>query len=128
MGAIPRLSTSRSARSQRNGRERHVLLHELAHAWTAFDLLPERRSAFQALRGFTYWLDYDHAAWSDNGGEQAAEIIAWGLNDHAAPTLAIDHRICAELRAGYVALTGSNPIHGLTKVCSGSRTPHSGPT
>ena len=108
--------------SQRDARERHVVLHELAHAWAAFDLSTTRRSEFQAVRGWTYWLDYDHATWRNNGGEQAAEIIAWGLNDHSAPALSIDHKSCAELAAGYVALTGSPPLHGLTKVCSAQTT------
>ena len=102
----------------RGTRERHVILHELAHAWTTFSLSSENRAAFQALRGWRYWLDYSRAEWRDNGGEQAAEIIAWGLNDGIAPAVAIDHRSCAELRNGYLALTGSQPLHGLTKICS----------
>lgn len=105
--------------SKTGGRERHVILHEFAHAWITHEVSAERRAEFQSLRGWGYWLDYTNADWRDNGFEQAAEIIAWGLNDQIAPAVAIDGRTCAELRAGYVALTGSPPLHGLTKICSG---------
>ena len=97
--------------------ERRVVLHELAHAWSSHGLTEERKAAFQALRGWTYWEAYDHAEWRDNGTEQAAEIVAWGVNDHAAPTVQIGHSTCAELRTGYLTLTGSQPRHGLTSLC-----------
>lgn len=94
-----------------------VLIHELGHAWSFHYLSDEHRSAFQAVRGWTVWIDYTRAEWEDNGAEQAAEIILWGLSDHAVPVLKIDHHTCADLKAGYVALTGLQPLHGYTNLC-----------
>ena len=78
-----------------------MVLHELAHAWSTIGLPVERRHAFQVLRGWEHWSDYDLAEWRDNGTEQAAEIIAWGVSDKAAPTVQIGNDSCAELRTGY---------------------------
>lgn len=97
----------------------HTVLHEIAHAWAAAALTDERRAAFQALRGFEFWRNYQQAAWEDNGTEQAAEIIAWGVNDRSASTVRIDRVSCGELHAGYVALTGLEPRYGLTTICAG---------
>ena len=69
-----------------------MVLHELAHAWSTIGLPVERRHAFQVLRGWEHWSDYDLAEWRDNGTEQAAEIIAWGVSNKAAPTVQIDQR------------------------------------
>ena len=96
---------------------RRVVLHELAHAWSTIGLTVERRHAFQVLRGWDHWSDYDLAEWRDNGTEQAAEIIAWGVSDEAAPTVQIDHDSCGELRTGHLTLTGAEPLHGLTSLC-----------
>ena len=54
---------------------RRVVLHELAHAWSEFELTAERREAFRLLRGWDYWMNYELAEWRDNGAEQAAEVI-----------------------------------------------------
>ncbi len=96
---------------------RRVVLHELAHAWSTIGLPVERRHAFQLLRGWEHWSNHRHDEWRDNGTEQAAEIIAWGVSDQAAPTVQIDHDTCSELRVGYVTLTGAEPLHGLTTLC-----------
>ena len=97
--------------------QEHLIIHELAHAWSLRYLTPTHKAMFKQLRGWKYWLDYKHADWKDNGAEQAAEIIVWGLSDHAVPVMRIDHHSCAELRAGYVALTGLEPLHGHTGRC-----------
>lgn len=96
--------------------ERHQVVHELAHAWAAFELTDERRDAFQALRGWEHWRNYELAAWRDNGTEQAAEIIAWGVYDRAAPVF-IHHRGCDELFDGYRTLTGTDTPQGHTALC-----------
>jgi hypothetical protein len=101
--------------------QRHVVLHELGHAWSKLNLTPESKAAFQAVRHYRYWQDYERATWAQNGIEQAAEIIAWGLNDQPAPKLGIDHSSCAELRTGYIALTGAEPLNGLTSQCDPPR-------
>jgi hypothetical protein len=85
----------------------HTVLHEIAHAWAAGALTDARRTAFQELRDVEVWRDYEKAAWADNGTEQAAEIIAWGVNDQPAATVRIDQVSCDELHDGYVVLTGS---------------------
>ena len=96
---------------------RRVVLHELAHAWSTIGLPDERRHAFQVLRGWEHWSNHDLAEWRDNGTEQAAEVIAWGVSDKAAPTVQIDHDRCSELRTGYRTLTGIEPLRGLTSLC-----------
>jgi len=50
---------------------------------------------------------YELAAWHDNGTEQDAEIIAWGVYDGAAPVF-IDHHGCDEPLDGYRTLTGTD--------------------
>ena len=54
--------------------EQRTVLHELSHAWAEHFLSGDRKRAFQELRGWTWWLSYKHAAWEDNGAEQAADI------------------------------------------------------
>ena len=95
-----------------------IVVHELAHAWAAFELTDANKTAFQELRGWDVWRDYDNVAWADNGTEQAAEVIAWGVHDVVA-AIGIDHRGCADLAAGYRALTGADPAQGLTTICEG---------
>jgi len=98
----------------------HTVLHELAHAWAAHGLSSARKAAFQELRGFEFWRNYAEAAWEDNGTEQAAEIIAWGVSDRPAGLVRIDDVSCGELHEGFVALTQREPLHGLTSVCEGT--------
>lgn len=102
--------------------EQRILLHELSHAWTEHFLTPDRKHTFQQLRGWTSWLDYKHAKWEDNGAEQAAEILAWGLSEQPSAVLKINQDSCQALHDGYVVLTGSEPLHGYTKLCQPSRT------
>jgi hypothetical protein len=98
----------------------HTVLHEFAHAWSVHALQPQRRAAFQDLREFDVWQAFDKVAWEENGSEQAAEIIAWGVQDEPASTIRITDDSCSDLRAGYLALTGAEPLHGLTEVCANS--------
>jgi hypothetical protein len=108
--------------AQSGGHEQRILLHELSHAWTEHYLAADAKRAFQQLRGFTTWLDYQHNTWEDNGAEQAAEILAWGLSEQPISVFKIDHDSCHELRDGYVTLTGQEPLHGYTKLCQPSVT------
>lgn len=96
---------------------RVMILHETAHAWAAHGLTPERKSDFRELRGWTYWRDYDAAPWHENGTEQAAEIMVWGLIDEPLGMIRIYQTTCADLEAGYRALTGSAPLNGLRDLC-----------
>ena len=96
--------------------EERVMLHELGHAWTFHYMTRDQRDAFQAVRKWRVWNDYQPAAWEDNGAEQAAEIIVWALSDRPVP-VEIYHSDCAQLRAGYEALTGREPLHGHEEMC-----------
>lgn len=97
--------------------EERTILHELSHAWAFHYLTPEHREAFKQVRGWEHWLDYDNAEWRDNGSEQAAEIMVWALSDHPVQVIKVDAHTCADLHAGYVALTGLEPLHGFTELC-----------
>jgi hypothetical protein len=99
--------------------EARTILHELTHAWAFHFMTRAQMDAFKKVRGWTYWLDYNHAAWEENGTEQAAEIMVWGLSDRPVPVMRIDQRSCTELRAGYVALTDLEPLHGFEQFCDG---------
>lgn len=94
-----------------------MILHETAHAWIEHNLTPERKAAFKELRGWTYWRDYDAAAWHENGTEQAAEIMVWGLIDRPLKMIRINQNSCDELDAGYRILTGQAPLHGFREAC-----------
>ena len=96
---------------------RVMILHETAHAWAAHDLAPERKSDFQELRGWTHWRDYEAAPWHENGTEQAAEIMVWGLIDEPLGMARIYQTTCSDLEAGYRALTGTAPLNGLRDLC-----------
>jgi hypothetical protein len=98
------------------GREWRVLLHELGHAWASVGLTDERRADFRELRGYEHWRDYDRAEWGDNGTEQAAEVLKWGVSDVPVPVF-IDRDSCPELRAAYQALTGTEPLHDRSDDC-----------
>ncbi len=96
---------------------RVMVLHETAHAWAAVSVTPERKVAFQELRGWTHWRDYEAAPWHENGTDQAAEIMVWGLIDEPLRMARIYQTSCAELEAGYRVLTGADPLHGLSDYC-----------
>lgn len=55
--------------------------------------------------------------WHERGAENAAEIIAWGLIDRPVKPVRIYDNDCDQLLGGYVILTGTDPLHGLTDVC-----------
>ena len=94
-----------------------LYLHEMSHAWAEHRLSPERKAAFQELRGWEHWRDYDAADWHENGTEQAAEIMVWGLIDRPWHCMRIFQNTCEDLHEGYVTLTGLAPLHGYTDQC-----------
>lgn len=87
---------------------KHTLLHELGHAWSEHTLTDEDREWFLTLRGLATWGD-DRVEWSEQGSEQAAEIIAWALIDEAVQ-LSIGNASHEALARAYVQLTGSLPL------------------
>lgn len=98
------------------GWERRTVAHELAHAWVAHHVTDEQRDEFRELRGWTHWRDYEAAEWRDNGTEQAAEIISWGVYDARTPLL-VDVHSCAGLHAAYTSLTGRTAPQTDTALC-----------
>lgn len=94
-----------------------MILHESAHAWVDHQLTPERKDEFQDLRGWEHWRDYDAAAWHENGTEQAAEIMVWGLIDQPIRMIRIGQASCDELETGYVTLTEELPLNGFRDHC-----------
>ena len=101
-----------------NARQRRVLVHELAHAWTESFLEPQRKEAFLALRGAEAWRSPD-LRWREQGTEQAADIITWGIFDRDILFLTIDNKSCEELDEAFRVLTGLLPTAGLTHNCEG---------
>ena len=95
-----------------------TILHEFAHAWVEHNADETTLGAFQELRGYEHWLDYSEAAWHENGTEQAAEIMVWGLVDRPMSMIRIPQNSCDDLLAGYVTLTGEQPLHGFRDLCS----------
>lgn len=94
-----------------------MLLHETAHAWVEHALGDGPKAAFQELRGWVHWRDYEAVPWHENGTEQAAEILVWGLIDRPLAMVRIEQNSCGELEAGYRALTGRPPLHGYRNHC-----------
>lgn len=94
-----------------------MMLHETAHAWADHALTQTRRDRFKELRGWTHWRSHDDVAWHENGTEQAAEIIVWGLIDRPLAMVRIEQNTCAELDVGYRVLTGDRPLHGFRDYC-----------
>ena len=94
-----------------------MVLHELAHAWTHHRLPHERKAAFRRLRGWEHWRNYDAAPWHENGTEQAAEILVWGLLDRPINIVRIDQNSCDELLDGYRTLTTLEPPYGYRDHC-----------
>ncbi len=94
-----------------------MILHEIAHAWIAHNLSPTRKEIFRELRGWEHWNNHTTAAWHENGSEQAAEIMVWGLVDRPIPMLRIADADCDALDAGYRALTQAAPTTGYRDYC-----------
>jgi hypothetical protein len=94
-----------------------LFLHEIAHAWDHSALTDDRREAFLELRGLETWRNDDPARWRERGAEHAAEVLVWALMDRPVRIVTIPDTGCADLLAGYVALTGQAPLHGHTDLC-----------
>jgi hypothetical protein len=94
-----------------------LFLHEIAHAWDAYALTDRRREAFLELRNLEQWWDDGTAPHHMYGAEQAAQILVWGLIDRPIRIATIPDAGCADLRTGYVLLTGRPPLHGFTDLC-----------
>jgi hypothetical protein len=102
-------------------------LHELAHAWDDAGDIADR-ARFMADRDVDHWMVQVDRPSVESGGEQLAQIIAWGLMDIdttvAQPTYSGQPReeqprqipglpssSVAELHEAFVSLTGIVPLH-----------------
>jgi hypothetical protein len=102
--------------------EEFLYLHELAHAWDHHALDESRRRAFLELRGLTDWNNRDPDGWHARGAEHAAEIVTWALMDRPVAVVRLRQNSCADLKAGYITLTGRPPLHGYEERCDDEAT------
>lgn len=86
-----------------------IVLHELAHVWAAANLSPATQEDFLSLRGLDAWGDAEDP-WKERGREQAAEIIAWGLDADAMLPMIVGNREPAALSEAFRLLTGRSPF------------------
>lgn len=96
----------------------HTILHELAHAWS-FEYLPKDIvEAFTENRGLDAWRDAD-ARWWQQGQEQAAEVVAWGLMNEVEPfnSIWVIGEECEQLSEAFAFLTGIAPLHSAAHSC-----------
>jgi hypothetical protein len=88
---------------------RQAVLHEFAHAWddTSGDV---DRAGFLELRDLDVWFGGLDVPLAEQGSEQLAIIIAWGLMDPGAVGAhGLPHNSDAELTEAFVFLTGTTP-------------------
>ena len=106
---------------------RITAVHELAHAWDDAGGVADRQG-FMHRRGVDHWLVKEGRKPVESGGEQLAQIIAWGLmdldtavryeayegqprEDHEPRVPGLPMSSVPELRAEFVELTGVAPLH-----------------
>lgn len=89
--------------------QRHLLLHELSHAWMATHLDQHTRDAFTAHVGATSW-DNGSTPWAQRGVERAADTLAWGLSGNPETRLVVGNPDCSTLADSFHILTDADPI------------------
>jgi hypothetical protein len=86
---------------------RRTLVHEMAHGWIESNLSGAEGVRFLELRGLRSWND-PWVDWEERGFEQAAEIMAWALDDQGTgihmPSIPDNSR--GHLAEGFEFLTG----------------------
>lgn len=104
-------------RGGRTTEPRHTVLHEFAHAWSMARLTEIEIDAFVSFRTLESWHSPD-LAWWQRGDEQAAEIIAWGLQDtNEYRSIWIRTETCDDLAAAFELITSRRPLHTNTEHC-----------
>lgn len=84
---------------------KHTMLHELAHAWDDTSGAVDRE-AFLQLRGLHVWWGGIDMPSSQQGAEQLAQIIDWGLSSaDSRPIPQIPRNSLAELKEAFDLLT-----------------------
>ena len=96
----------------------HNLFHEIAHAWEFEELDETERRRFLALRDLDRWHDPERDDWPYRGAEQAAEIVAWGLQTEYRPIPtrvgSVGAQDAASLWIAFETLTGHAPLWGVS--------------
>jgi hypothetical protein len=88
-----------------------ILLHELAHAWEAHNVVAADHETFMALRdGVSSWASTD-VAWVERGREHSANVIAWGLLEDPYPISGTYPNDPDSLLEAFRFLTNSEPLH-----------------
>jgi hypothetical protein len=59
---------------------RHIVLHEMAHAFTERHDTPEIIERFVQARDLPTWDSWEYP-WLERGWEQATDIVAWGVGE-----------------------------------------------
>ena len=96
---------------------RHTVLHEFAHAWSLARLTETKITEFVGHRGLESWHS-EELAWWRRGDEQAAEIIAWGLQDtNEYKSIWIHTETCDGLAATFAPIADIPPVHTNTQNC-----------
>ena len=86
--------------------KKNTVLHEFAHAWDDTSGAVDRQ-AFMDLRGLKVWWGGTKMPSSEQGAEQLAQIIAWGLMDGTTRGVPqIPANTGSELTTAFVMLTG----------------------
>jgi hypothetical protein len=85
-----------------------TILHELAHAWTHYNLTEDDLVRFLRFRGLDTWADGE-TPWQERGSEQAAEVIAWALMDREIDIGTIRGANPETLAQAYELLTSTRP-------------------
>lgn len=88
-----------------NPMARRTILHEMAHGWIGINLSGAERTRFLELRGLRTWNDQG-VAWDERGSEQAAEIMAWALDERETGLPMFPNNSLEQMADGYESLTG----------------------
>jgi hypothetical protein len=104
-------------RGNRRTEPRHTVLHELAHAWSFTTLSGDDIDRFNDHRGLRLWQGDE--AWWQQGAEQLAEIVLWGVQDPSDPFRSVWTHTegCDELAAAFRLVTGTEPLNDSGKYC-----------
>jgi len=90
--------------------DRRTVLHELGHEWEYQCVNEPTRRAFLNLRGLEEWTPTDSDVPWQEGIEQAAETIAWGLMDQPIG-IKLPDTTTQDLAEAFRLLTGVEPLN-----------------
>ena len=82
-----------------------VVRHEVGHAWAAHNLTAQETDAYTTHWGFGSW-NARGTAWSDRGSEDAANVLAWGLDPQTISGALLPDGPLAKRAEAFQMLTG----------------------